>query len=327
MNTNIIHLFFEKSNFMICFYWITLGLYFVNVILNPFCKKSKEERSVKRNKKSQSDHSLFVVIMILFVLVVLTLIKPIGIIISFFSLFYIIYIFIITPIFDLPLKIVKDNDYILYTDDYLLLSYLILINIYSFSTNDILNKIYLLSENEYIVQFIIIIALLIISFCMIYILTINLYWFIFHINTLLLNKFNNKLKYFIEKTQQKYGIERYDKELKKEFTFKQINTFMKLTVKLMLAILIDIIMINILNVVSIMIECILKITNNSTNILYRVSKISIITSMFSTYVIVQINNSFKTPIVSIYELILTAIIIPIILEKLINQKTRRNNYK
>ncbi len=46
-------------------------------------------------------------------------------------------------------------------------------------------------------------------------------------------------------------------------------------------------MINILNVVSIIIDCILKITNSSKNILYRISKMSIITSMFLTYVIIH----------------------------------------
>ena len=321
MNTNIINLFFEKSNLMTYFYWITFGLYFVNMTLNSLCRKSKKERTIKGNQNSQSEHSLLITILILLILVVLTLIKPIRIIISFFSLFFIIYIFIITPILDLPLKTIKGNDYMLYTDDYLFFSWLILINIYSFANNNILNKIYSLSENEYIIQIIIIFTLLIISFGMIYILAINLYWFIFYINTLFLNKFNEKLKLFIDTTQEKYKIENYEKALKKDYPLKQINIFIKLIFKLILSIIIDIIIKFILNVISIMIDCILKITNNSKNILYRVSKTSIITSMFLTYVIIQINSSFKPAIISIYELILTAIIIPIILEKLIKQKS------
>lgn len=49
--------------------------------------------------------------------------------------------------------------------------------------------------------------------------------------------------------------------------------------------------------------------------------------MFLTYVIIQINNSFNPSIISIYELILTAIIIPIILEKLLVQKAKDDIYK
>ena len=330
MNTNIIHLFFERSIFMNYFYWITLSLYFVNIILNPLCRKSKNERSIKstnENKEGEFEHSLFIVIMILFVLVILTLIKPVRILISFFSLFYVIYIFIISPIFDLPLKIVKDNNYILYTDDYLLLSYLILMNIYSFANNNILDKICTLSNNEYITQMITIFALLIMSFCIIYILSINLYWFIFHINTLFLSKLNKKLKQFVCNTREKYGIEKYENEINQNFKIKQFMSFIKLLFKLLLSILIDIIMVNILNVISLMIDCLLKITNNSNNILYRVSKKSIIISMFLTYIIIQINNSFSDSIIAIYELILTAIIVPIILEKLINQKIKKDIYK
>jgi len=44
MNTNIIHLFFERSIFMNYFYWITLSLYFVNIIFNPLCRKSKNKK-------------------------------------------------------------------------------------------------------------------------------------------------------------------------------------------------------------------------------------------------------------------------------------------
>lgn len=149
---------------------------------------------------------------------------------------------------------------------------------------------------------------------MIYVLLINLYWALWNLNSLIFSKINSKLKKFIIKTGKKYRIDKYEKELKKNYKFKELSKFIILIFKLLISILINIILV----------ECILRITNNPENIIYRISKISIITSLFCTYIIIQVNNTFYDSIVSIYELILTAIIIPIILEKLITQKEKNN---
>ena len=326
MNFKYIELILNKSQYMNILYGTIVIIFIFNSILySKYNKINKSEKKLnskynkinKSEKKSNYKDTLLASSILSVILIIILMIKPLRFFFFTFSIVFLAYIFIISPLLD-----IKKNN-IITNNEQIVLSIFFLTNIYTITNKNIINLLTTKLNNAYLIQSLTIIILVTLLFCIIYVVLINIYWLLFYINELYTIKFYNILCSVLDNTDNDNKISEVEEEIQKDYKWNQ-NDIKKLSIviiKLIKLFLIEFILFTIIRISIMFFECILKITENYNYIIYKLSKLAILISMFITYIIIQINNTFSTNIISIFELIITSTIIPIIIEKLISKNT------
>ena len=312
MNFKYIELILNKSQYMNILYGTIVIIFIFNSILY-----SKYNKINKSEKKLNYKDTLFASSILSFILMIIFMIKPLRTLLTSFNILFLTYIFIISPVLDIKkYNIIKHNEQIL-------LSIFFLTNIYTITNKNIIDLLTTQINNIYLIQSLTIIILVILLFCIIYVVLINIYWLLFYINKLYTTKFYNMLCSILDNTDNDNKISELSEEIQRDYKWNpnDIKKLLIVIIKLIKLFLIEFILFTIIRISIVFFECILKITENYNYIIYKLSKLAILISMFITYIIIQINNTFSTNIISIFELIITSTIIPIIIEKLISKNT------
>lgn len=312
MNFKYIELILNKSQYMNILYGTIIIIFIINSVLY-----SKYKKTNKTEKNLTYKDKLFTISILSFILMAIFMIKPLRFFFFTFSIVFLAYIFIISPLLD-----IKKNN-IITNNEQIVLSIFFLTNIYTITNKNIINLLTTKLNNTYLIQSLTIIILVTLLFCIIYVVLINLYWLLFYINELYTTKIYNILCSILDNTDNDNKISELSEEIQKDYKWNlnDIKKLLIVIIKLIKPFLIEFILFTIIRISIVFFECILKITENYNYIIYKLSKLAILISMFITYIIIQINNTFGTNIISIFELIITSTIIPIIIEKLINKNT------
>ena len=312
MNFKYIELILNKSQYMNILYGTIVIIFIFNSILY-----SKYKKTNKTEQNLTYKDNLFTISILSFILIAIFMIKPLRFFFFTFSIVFLAYIFIISPLLD-----IKKNN-IITNNEQIVLSIFFLTNIYTITNKNIINLLTTKLNNTYLIQSLTIIILVTLLFCIIYVVLINLYWLLFYINELYTTKIYNILCSILDNTDNDNKISELSEEIQKDYKWNpnDIKKLLIVIIKLIKLFLIEFILFTIIRISIVFFECILKITESYNYIIYKLSKLAILISMFITYIIIQINNTFSTNIISIFELIITSTIIPIIIEKLISKNT------
>lgn len=197
---------------------------------------------------------------------------------------------------------------------------------------------YLESINSHgIIELITIITLLMQIYLVMYVLLLNIYFVIKNLEKINIKVFLKKYTKVENKLIDKFYIDNMDLKFKKTQFYcsenKNIKTILRVIVffilnliisvlKQFLTIIFSIFVLPILYFINFIIKLLIKISHTDINkVNYSITKVISVISFITTYIILQINTIiFQPKIISVYEYISTAILIPIILESIMTLK-------
>lgn len=315
MNSNLVNFFIGDNSKIAYVIFPLLILHLTNVFLDEYLVK----KNVYKNKSSVIDKlktTSIISIFIFLILAVLLLFVQLGIISKIFLLLntlYLMYIIIICPLFNIKLGYNFKNDSTIISS-FLITEVIYFINKSKYTT---LTNLF---TNENIFQISVIFSIFLISFLILYLIILNIYNIFKNLNSLYLLNLNKTIVENILKIDKKYGIDNLDK------LFKRNNkNLFKYSIYFFLQSIIFILMNFIIRTFLFIVSEILNIIDTtfsveSNNVFYTLSKISLLISLFFVYITILFSKTFSEPIISIYELTISSITIPIILEMLLSRK-------
>ena len=317
MNFNIISTIINNQLFRSIIIVILSVLHFLNL----FFEKKYNKKTNNKNKNISIKFTDFNNVLLLSCLIILVLsfffkIPLVKVIFQIIDSLYLAHIFIINPLF--KNKLTFD-----YQKENTLMSALLFLEITYFLTNLKIENIFLILKEPLLVQSTVILIILTIIYLIVYMVLIDTSFIIYYLNKLYFNNIYIKNKKIINIIKEKYNFKNINEELNKDYKWSEILLFFILIIKIIIAIIMNFIIcspvIIINNFLKSLDEYYSKISENN---IYSISKIALVTSIIFVYIIIEISGEFSTSLISIYELISTSILIPLILEKLIkNNKT------
>ena len=295
---SIISFFYEWNELNIFITFLSL----INIML-IICKLKEKKYSIKNIFKIQNAEQVIKILAFLTILIIIFIFPTFfkyAILITFFYYFYCIYI---VPIFD-----IKDNIYAIDIPEHFLIIisgfYYYFSIIFSLTANSEITSLDTSSA-----QIVYIISLLILSFTFTYCIFLNIYYILKFAVTHLVNKISN-----IKKEDEDNPISNLKDEnnlcLK---IIKSLFYYLSYVILYFIGLFIMILIFPyyiIRNIRDIPIKKILSI----------IAKLSIIFSLIIVYIIIKIDSTYSGLLVSIYETLISVIIIPLILEGLLNVK-------
>ncbi len=311
MNSNIINFFVNNKLNSKIILPILLLFHLFNCFLER--KYNKKKKTIFSLTFKETKDTLFVVVLILFVLTLILNIPILKNVLYMINTLYLSNKFIFNPLFNHKL----DFDY---NKDNLLISGILLSEISYYLIVFKYENIIKFFDNQLLIQFSVIISIFIIIFLIIYMILINSSFIIYYLDSLYINNFSIKIDSILSKIKSKYDLNLYEKEIQKEYAWNEIISFLKLLLKLIKTILISFCIAIPLLMINGFFKIINKHSNITDNSIYSISKISLVISLIIVYVIIEITGEFSNSLVSIYELITSTLIIPLVLEKLLKNK-------
>ena len=315
MKSNVI-LYLLNSNY-IHFQFVFLFIQLINVTLDEIVKKrnnpaKNNQNEAKKDKiKTTIGVACFLVLLfsILFLFLSINLFKTTFMIVN---TSFLIYILIICPLLSIKLTYSFKNDSTMITS--FLFTEIFCIKI--FGGYDFLVS---LIGDEIILQVTIIIAIVIKLLLLSYFIMITTYNIIKNFNILVMDNLNKKIDELIKKIDEKYNLEYLDNLLvgKKCFLIKGFIFIYKSIIWILMVLIVRGFIFSVYTIYNFISKF---FKNDSNSIFYILSKLSLIISLLSTYCIIMFTNEFNASIISILELIISTLIIPIILEMLLSRK-------
>lgn len=300
---------------------IFLCMHIVNVMLDEIIKKKNkfsknDEKPSKKEKKYDTLAIICFLIIVFSILYLFLSIKILKIIFMIVNTSYLVYILIISPLLNIKLTYSFKNDSTM-------ISSFLFTEIFCFSIISKYDPLINFIGNGIMSQVAVIIFLTIKLLLISYFILLNIYNIIRNLNILVMDNLNLKTKNEIEKIDAQYNIEHLDNLINsKRNLLIKIFIFLIKSIQWVLMVLF---IRGFLFSISTIYEFISKLfINDSNSTFYSLSKISLIFSLFITYCIVTLTNDFSASIISIFELIISTLIIPIILEIMLSNK--RKNY-
>lgn len=312
MNFKYIEFILSKNDYINHVFLFVIVLFCINTFLNKIYSNNNIQSDTKKEKFSFISNVFFASIFLVSLSIIASL-KPLMTFLNIISIFFLTYIFIVIPLFD-----IKQYN-IITRQEQVSLSLFFLIYLYNLVNKNIF--VFLIKiNNEYFLQFATIIISITFLFCLIYVFFINIYWFLFYINELLVKKLSTMMYSILDKYSAREKLNSLIEETKKDYrcNIKNLKYLLGLILKIIVLLLLEFGFFTIIRFGIVFVECMLKITNNPDYIIYKLSKLSVLLSMFTTYITIQINGTFSPNIIDIFELVITSTIIPIVIEKLIN---------
>ncbi len=316
MNSNIISIIINNQLYRSIIIALLCTLHFFNVFLkSKYTKIILNKKSNDTMKSKDINNILLISFLIILVLFFFFKLPLINIIFQIINSLYLANVFIINPLF--KNKLTFD-----YQKENTLLSLSLFIEITYFLTNFKIENISFILKNPILAQSAVILIVLMIIYLIIYMVLIDSSFIIFYLNKLYFNNIYKKAKKITDSIIKKYSFKSINEELNKDYKWNDILIFLILIIKIIIAIVMNFIICSPV----IIFNTLLKSINEKYNIIsenniYSISKISLVITLIVVYAIIEISGDFSTSLISIYELTSSSILIPLILEKLINNKT------
>ena len=150
---------------------------------------------------------------------------------------------------------------------------------------------------------------------------INTSFIIFYLDKLWLNNLYIKTKTLANSISEKYDFNKFIEELSNDYKLSEIKSLFIIVFKIIIAIIMNFIINTPIIILNIFLKNINEKYNSiSDNSIYSISKITLVITLIIVYIIIEMSGDFSSSLISIYELILSSILIPIFLEKLIKTK-------
>lgn len=319
MNSIIIKSFIDEAYF-INLPLIMLFIYLINVVLDEFSKKQK----IKFNGKSEKTNiienikayfGVIGLLLLAFIVIFLLLkIKVFGFIFNTLNTLFLIYILIICPLLNLNLTY-KFKDDSTMVCAFLMMEYISFVPVASF------DKIGLFFTNNILFQSIVIILVTVKLLLLCYFILLSIYNINRNLNILFIFKLNTKIHNLLMAIDSKYNLDYLDviyNTINKKNVFIRIFIFIYLFVKWIITILlIRGLFFSLYTIFGVLLKV---FKEDDNNIFYILSKIGLVTSLFVTYCVIVLSKCFDDSVINIFELIVSALIIPIVLEMILSRK-------
>ena len=305
MDSKLIIYFFKNKYSLLYILIPLLLLHLLNCFLEDKHNKknfNKQNEKTTKNEYIESFCIVSTIILLMFFIMNIPIIKNIILIINSS---FLIYLLIIVPIFN------KKIDYN-FIEEKTMVSSFLLIQLSTFLLNIKIESSTLISNNI-ILQ---ILILFIIIFLITYIFLINFRSILYYLGINTFEFMYKKLDILINRLTKKYY------KISNNCSLKCNNTMLKYFFDIAKKILFFSFFIFIIRSLLIVIIFFIKIIKNRFNIIdnswiYIISKIAIIFTIFFLYLALQTSNNIEPKIISSYEFISSAIVIPLILESLL----------
>lgn len=303
MNSKIILFFLNTKHLNHYIFIPILLLYFANFFLE--LKYSKRKSNLKSDSSFERRMTFYTVFVIIATLILLRNIPFIRKVIDIINYSFLIYILIVVPLFNKKIfyNFIEDNTTI---------SLFLFMELYNIISK--FKIIYLSSlSNQILLQALIILIIFSIIFLTIYIFLINIKFVLYYLSIYVFKPINDNLFKLITLLNKKFNKNIINEIITfKKFKFKSL---MVSTANLILFTLFIIVIRSLLSVLLYFFEIFTNFFGNVDNrSLHKISKIAIISTIFSLYLIIQISHTFDSTIISSYEFISSTIVIPLLLE-------------
>lgn len=311
MNTSIISDFINNQLYSSIIIVVLFALHSLNLLFEKLYSNKKSNISIK---SKEFNNALLLSVLIILVLVFFLNLPLIKVFFQIINSLYLAHIFIINPLFNnkLDFDYKKENTFI---------SAMLFIEITYFLNFFKIENISLILKNTLLVQLVVIFIILIIIFLIIYMVLINTSFIIFYLDKLWLNNLYIKTKTLANSISEKYDFNKFIEELSNDYKLSEIKSLFIIVFKIIIAIIMNFIINTPIIILNIFLKNINEKYNSiSDNSIYSISKITLVITLIIVYIIIEMSGDFSSSLISIYELILSSILIPIFLEKLIKTK-------
>lgn len=316
---------------------INLVIWFIDNTKNNNFKKDEEKKEKQEKERPKFGlieiiGSLFACAILIYVVILICKYDYFVTFLSIPSLILIVYIVYIKPM-------LKDEKAPFNYDYYSYGAMLTLL--LSFVTKIDYEEYFSKIQSDGVSQVIVIIFLLFQIYSSMYCLIMNVYFVIKSLGKINVNKLNDKYDLFLNKMYDVLGFDNLNiyfnltnsivKKKSKFFISVLIIPYFLIDVfyclfLYLLSILFTFVLSPILFFVRYLLKLIIKSTEtNENHISYGIAKFISVFSIIIVYILLQMNSVFQTRIISVYEFFSTAILIPLILDSLINFRKKLNS--
>lgn len=314
MSSNIISNFINNQLYSSILISALFTLHCLNLLFEILYTNKKSEISTK---SKDFNNVIFLSVLIILVLSLFLNIPLIRVFFQIINSLYLAHIFIINPLFNnkLTFNYKKENG---------LISAILFMQITYFLKSFKIETISLILKNTILVQIAVILITLIIIYLIIYMILINISFIIFYLDKLWFNNLYLKTKTLANSINKKYNFKNFDEKLSKDYKWSEVISFLRLVLKIIIAIFMNFIISTPIIILNIFLKSINEKYNNiSEDNIYSISKITLVITLIVVYAIIEMSSDFSNSIISIYELISSSILIPLIIEKLIKVKANK----